>query len=589
MEITERIITENLDLLISAVKEKSITGRGSNKKLVLYGINKIRELILDLAMKGLLVPEDPNDEKASELVKKIGLERTKLIKDCKIKKEKGPISFDGLHEIKKFKPIRWEWVRLSQIADVVRGGSPRPAGDPRFYDGHIPFLKVADITNNRGKLVEGFNSTIKDAGLKKTRFIDKRTVLLSNSGATLGIPAICEFPATFNDGIAAFLEKSEFIYDEYLYLCLKNLSKWFLEVASRGQGQPNLNTDIIKATWIPLPPVKEQKRIVEKVDKLMSLCDQLEKKQKNNIETHNILISSLLNAFTSATTDSSNFFQAWQPIKTNFDTLFTTEHSIDQLKQTILQLAVTGKLVPQDLDDEPASILLDKIQREKANLLKSKKIKKTTLPNFLSNKEDLFNLPTGWEWAPLGIIGNIFNGNSISSDVKERKYTNIVGRPYLSTKDIAYGFESPKYNTGVAIPFNESNFKIASKNSVLICSEGGSAGKKCGIIDREICFGNKLYANQLHGNINPRFILSFYLTPLFYNQFSQLMTGIIGGVSVSKFSQIQCPLPPLAEQSRIIAKIDELLDICEKLKENISKKQNIQNRLADSLAEQDFR
>ena len=287
--------------------------------------------------------------------------------------------------------------------------------------------------------------------------------------------------------------------------------------------------------------------------------------------------------------EKANFFQAWKPIKNNFDTVFTTEYSIDQLKQTILQLAVTGKLVPQDVDDEPASILLKKIQLEKANLIKYKKIRKTTLPKFLSYKEYLFSLPIGWEWAPIGIIGNIFNGNSISTDVKERKYTNIAGRPYLSTKDIAYGFESLKYNTGVAIPLNESNFKITSKNSVLICSEGGSAGKKCGITDREICFGNKLYANELHGNINPRFILAFYLTPLFYKQFSQKMTGIIGGVSVSKFSQIQCPVPPIAEQSRIVAKIDELLDICEKIKENISKKQNTQNRLAESFMKLEFR
>ena len=136
-------------------------------------------------------------------------------------------------------------------------------------------MKVGDITRNKGKFVEGFNATIKDTGLHKTRFIDKRTVLLSNSGATLGIPAICDFSATFNDGIAAFVERSECIFDEYLYLYLKTLSKWFLDIASRGQGQPNLNTDIIKATWFPLPPLNEQHRIVIMVDELMEFCDNL--------------------------------------------------------------------------------------------------------------------------------------------------------------------------------------------------------------------------------------------------------------------------------------------------------------------------
>jgi type I restriction enzyme S subunit len=135
---------------------------------------------------------------------------------------------------------------------------------------------VADVTRAKGKFVEGYTATIKEAGLSKTRFIDVRTVLLSNSGATLGIPAICDFPATFNDGIAAFIYLADGVDDEFLHLYLRSKTQWFIEFASRGQGQPNLNTDIIRATWFPLPPLEEQRRIVARVDELMTMCDSLD-------------------------------------------------------------------------------------------------------------------------------------------------------------------------------------------------------------------------------------------------------------------------------------------------------------------------
>lgn len=255
-----------------------------------WSIDQLKQTILKLAVMGKLVPQNPNDEPASELLKKIALEKAQLRKNGKIKKQKQYISFEGLDELKTKRPNTWCWLRLADTADIVRGGSPRPAGDPRFYDGKIPFLKVGDITRKSGKYVEGFNATIKEAGLHKTRLIETRTVLLSNSGATLGIPAICDFPATFNDGIAAFIEKSEYMYDEYLFLYLSTLSKWFLDIASRGQGQPNLNTDIIKSTWLALPSLKEQHRIVTKVDELMALCDIL-KTQINTAKINQLYLA----------------------------------------------------------------------------------------------------------------------------------------------------------------------------------------------------------------------------------------------------------------------------------------------------------
>ena len=240
-------------------------------------------------------------------------------------------------------------------------------------------------------------------------------------------------------------------------------------------------------------------------------------------------------------------------------------YGIKKLRELILEITIRGLLEPQVPSDEPASELLEQIQAEKSNLVKNGKIRKTQIPSFRKNEEKPFELPSGWEWAPLGIIGNIFNGNSISKQIKEEKYTNIAGYPFLATKDVGYGFEPLDYNNGISIPIDEPKFKIAGKGSVLICAEGGSAGKKCGITDRKICFGNKLFANELHCNIEPKFVLSFYLTPTFYRQFRKLMKGIIGGISASNFAQIQCPIPPLKEQKRIVAKVNELMSICDRL------------------------
>ena len=240
---------------------------------------------------------------------------------------------------------------------------------------------------------------------------------------------------------------------------------------------------------------------------------------------------------------------------------------IARLRELILDLAVSGKLVPQDPNEEPAYKLLKKIELEKQILIKERKLtlQKKQLP--ISDKEKPFKLSQSWEWVRLTDIGNIFNGNSIDATTKETKYTNNKGIPYIATKDVGYGWNMLDYDNGISIPEGEMNFKLAHKGSVLICAEGGSAGKKCGITNKDIYFGNKLFAIELFGNIPSKYILSNYLSSIFSRQFKSKLTGIIGGISIQKFIDIVIPLPPLAEQHRIVAKVDELIALCDKLEE----------------------
>ena len=211
----------------------------------------------------------------------------------------------------------WKHVRFAELCDIVRGGSPRPAGDPKYYDGPIPFMKVADITNNNGPYVTFAEHSIKEAGLKKTRMIGPNTLLLTNSGATLGVPAICTFQTTFNDGIAAFLNLNPDCLLFYYYFWLSKTQE--LRAINMGAAQPNLNTNIIGAVEIDVPPVDEQQEIVRIVDAVLSKEQQAK------------------------------------------ETAEQTLAQIDTMKKAILARAFRDELGTNDPDDESAEELLKRI------------------------------------------------------------------------------------------------------------------------------------------------------------------------------------------------------------------------------------
>jgi len=176
----------------------------------------------------------------------------------------------------------------------------------------------------------------------------------------------------------------------------------------------------------------------------------------------------------------------------------------------------------------------------------------------------------------LSEIGKVFNGNSINEKVKKDNYTGLDdGLPFIATKDV--GFDSViDYANGVKIPFNEKEqFKIAPANTPLICVEGGSAGRKIGFTNQEVCFGNKLFALVPNKNVDSKFLFYYYFSSSFQKHFSTEMAGIIGGVSMNKFKDIEIPLPPLPEQRRIVSLLDEAFAAIAKAKANAE--QNLKN------------
>ncbi len=251
------------------------------------------------------------------------------------------------------------------------------------------------------------------------------------------------------------------------------------------------------------------------------------------------------------------------------------------LKNSILQLAIQSKLVAQDTNDEPAEVLYAKIQAEKQKFIKEGKIKKDKPLPPITEDEIPFEIPSTWKWVRLGDIASIYTGNSIPEDVKSRKYTGISeGYDYIGTKDVNFN-QTVNYDNGVKIPYHEPKFKLAYKNSILMCIEGGSAGRKIALLDRTVCFGNKLCAINVI-NTSELYIMNILQSTYFRAIFNDNTAGIIGGVSINKFQDLLIPLPPSSEQKRIVAKIEEL----EPLVKQYDKAETELSALNDSFPEQ---
>ena len=229
-----------------------------------------------------------------------------------------------------------------------------------------------------------------------------------------------------------------------------------------------------------------------------------------------------------------------------------------ELKNSILQLAVQGKLVPQCKEDEPASELTRHII-ESRNQVEKNHIK--TLSS-ISEEEISFDIPESWIWLRLGDFCQVYNGNSINSTVKQEKYSQKCdGHCFIATKDV--GFDHIiDYENGIYIPKEETNFKVANAGSILLCMEGGSAGKKIAVIDRDVCFGNKLCCFTPY-IIDNQYLYYYLQSPVFFSAFFGSMTGLIGGVGSAKLKNLICPIPPIEEQKRIVAKIEELMPMVE--------------------------
>ncbi|WP_195826200.1 restriction endonuclease subunit S [Xanthomonas oryzae] len=363
----------------------------------------------------------------------------------------------------------------------------------------------------------------------------------------------------------------------YLHAYLSTFKDELL--VSRMVGTANVSLTVAKISGVPIPliPISAQRKIEE----LMALCDRLDARQADAGSAHAQLVQALLDSLTQAR-DAEDFAHSWQRLAEHFHTLFTTESSIDALKQTLLQLAVMGKLVPQDPNDEPASELLKRIAEEKARLVVEGKINKQKPLAAFDEEAAPFELPAGWKWTSLAQVA-VVNPRNAAADSLEISFvpmtfigTRFDGQHAQETRlwaKVKQGFTHfAEGDVGVAkiTPCFENSKACVFSNLV----NGLGAGTTELHVVRPVC-----------QTLDPRYVLAYLKSPQFLLVGETKMTGTAGQKRLPKnFVETNpFPLPPLAEQHRIVAKVDELMALCDQLKARLGEARQVHGNLANAL------
>ncbi|KTT12283.1 hypothetical protein NS2R_10195 [Pseudomonas oryzihabitans] len=570
------LLTDNLPLLAGAPN----------------GIKKLRELILELAVRGKLVPQDPNDEPAIELLKRIAKEKARLVAEGKIKKQK-PLP-EVCDASKHFDlPANWAWARLgSQVLESGAGWSPSCESSPRSGS-EWGVLKVSAVSwgvfrPEENKALPANLDARPEHEVREGDFLVSR----ANTAELVARSVVVEAAPSnlmLSDKIVRL--KLTFLCERRCVNLVNSapLARAYYSQVAGGtsSSMKNVSREQILNLPLALPPLAEQHRIVAKVDELMALCDRLEARQTDADSAHAQLVQALLDSLTQAR-DAEDFVQSWQRLSDHFHTLFTTESSIDALKQTLLQLAVMGKLVPQDPTDEPASELLKQVTEEKGRLVATRKSKKQSTREEAEEGEATFVLPIGWAISSVAQTGEIKLGRQRSP--KDHFGEHMT--PYLRVANV-------KENSLDLSDVKEMNFTPAEQEIFrllpgdVLLNEGQSkelVGRPA-IFNGEIpnaCFQNTLLRFRAYDCVSPTYALRYFQACMHSGRFQQAaqQTTNIAHLSASRLAAIEFPLPPLPEQHRIVAKVDQLMALCDQLKARLNQACQVHEQLATALVEQ---
>jgi type I restriction enzyme S subunit len=542
------------------------------------GVQKLRELILDLAVRGKLVTQDANDEPAAVLLERIKKEKERLVKEGKISKLEllPPIKHnDILYNL----PSTWLWVRLGEVVDYNGAAKVSPSEIPE--DSWL--LELEDIEKDSSKIIQRCTFKERNSKSTKARFL-KGDVLYGKLRPYLNKVVIADadgFCTTEIIPLRSYLG----IFSKYLMYALKRRD--FIEYVNAktyGVKMPRLGTDDGRRALLPLPPLEEQKRIVTKVDELMKLCDELEARQKKKRETRILINNAALNKLLTADTPET-FTKNWQCIGDNFDILYSAPENIGKLRQAILQLAVMGKLVPQDANDEPAAVLLERIKKEKERLVKEGKIKKEKFLPAIKDDEIPFELPIGWEWVRVIDIVDIGTGSTPATTNPEYYGGNIPW--YTSSATNNYIAEKPQvFITEKAL--KETNCKIFPSGSLIIALYG--QGKTRGQISEIMIAGatNQAIAAMVFFESSKE--LKKYIKYYFLKIYDEIRNLAEGGaqpnLNVGKIKNTLIPIPPFNEQKRIVTKVDKLMKLCDELETKLTQTQTESEKIINAAVKQ---
>ena len=478
---------------------------------------QLKASILQHAIQGKLVEQRPEEGTGEELYQQMQTDKQTLIMEKKIKKEK-PLSDIIDDEIPFDVPESWKWVKVGNVGSWSSGATPSRTNSA-YYGGSIPWLKTGDLNDG---FIQEVPEYITDLALEKTsvRLNPIGSVLMAMYGATIGKLGILEIPVTTNQACCACIPYAG-MNNKYLFYYLMSMRQSYIGMAEGG-AQPNISKEKIVNSLIPLPPAEEQKRIVAKIEELLPYVDR--------------------------------YAAAYEKLE-QFNAKFP-----EDMKKSILQYAIQGKLVEQRAEEGTGEELYRQIQTEKQRLIKEGRIKKEKPLDEIPEDEIPFDIPESWKWVRLNTIGITQTGNTPSKSHPEYIGIDI---PFITPGDILNG--QICYSNQALSLLGKNVARVCCAGSIMQVCIGGSIGKAA-ITDREVTF------NQQINVVSPIACVSEYLFAVMQSAyFTTSMNERAGGTATPIINRglwdaLLIPLPPLAEQKRIVAKLEEILPLCERLK-----------------------
>jgi type I restriction enzyme, S subunit len=556
-------------------------------------VKKLRELILQLAVRGKLVEQDEKDEPAFVLLERIREEKERLVREGKIKKEK-PLPEIGEDEKLYEQPKGWEWIRLGEHCIV----NPRNSLNDEIEVSFIPMKMIEDGFKNKHtsetklwkEIKSGFTHFAEnDIVVAKITpcFENRKSVILKNLKNGYGA-------GTTELHVVRTI--SELILPQYILNIFK--TKAFInggvETYTGTAGQQRVKKDYIEQLPIILPPLDEQKRIVQKVDSFMTVCDKLEKQLERKVKYSSLSSKSAFNRIGHCNT-AEELEEALRFIIENFKDLTLGDGAVKELKNAILQLAVQGKLVQQDPSDEPASVLLEKIKEEKERLISEGEISKGKYVPPIDDDQAPYEFPNSWVWIRLGTILYSTEAGKSPNCLDEPADKDSWG--VIKTTAIQRNYFLENQNKVLPPGFKISDEWIINKDDILITRAGpkNRVGIVCYVdkITRKLILSDKTIRLRVSESLIYHKYISLALnSPLCRPIIESKMTGMAESqvnISQNNMGYFCLPLPPLAEQIRICEKSDQLMSLCDELEKRIEKLKKYSEKILDTVLREAFK
>ena len=540
---------------------------------------RLRRFILDLAVRGKLVEQDPNDEPASELLKRIEAEKAHLVKAGKIKKSK-PKQVDRFNTLFEL-PKSWKWATLCDLF-LYDAGVKR---QPKNLNQKLWLLELEDIEKDSGRLLVRITASERESKSTKSEF-RVGDILYGKLRPYLNKVLVADRPGYSTTEIVA-LRPLLRLFPQYCALALRRPD--FVDYVTRlGQGtkMPRLRTEDAAVAPFPLPPLAEQHRIVAKVDELMALCDRLEAARTERETTRDRLAAASLVRLNDPGPDPVVFQNHAAFALENLVPLTTRRDQIKTLRQTILNLAVRGKLVEQDPNDEPASELLKRIAAERAVLVKQRQIRREKALNPIDPSAPPFEVPAQWVWSRLG-DAVLFTQYGTS----RKAHPGASGIPVLTMGNIQDGMVVWKNQKRIPESSNDLPALYLRKFDILYNRTNSAelVGKTGIYLGEDDCmtFASYLIRIRTSETVGCPQYLNLAMNTLVFRttQIMPLIKKQTGQANVNgtALKNMMVPLPPLAEQQRIVTTVDELMALCDLMDKKLVTADDTRRRLLDAL------